>query len=47
MEKEIIVENEIIVSQPSEPQILAPMVLDWADLTEVDRTADEDCKDCD
>lgn len=43
--KEIAI-NEIIVTEPSETQIPG-QVLDWADLTEVERTANEDCKDCD
>lgn len=24
-----------------------PLVVDWADLTDIQRTADEDCQDCD
>lgn len=44
-EKEIAV-NEIIVTEPNETQIPG-QVVDWADLTDVERTANEDCKDCD
>ena len=31
----------------TEVEKAVPLVLDWADLTDVQRVADEDCYDCD